>query len=247
MDVNAWQGQSRRRHSWTALAVATAGWMAWAVPLCASAQPEPASPCGSVFNQGAGNGPYDYYTDRKFVAQIEGNHFQPQVEALVGGVSGPIGAELDFVLRSVPNHPKVLLTLIRYGEKLKWVRAPGLRFSYECYFDRALRFRPNDALVRMIYATYLNKLSRTPEALHQLAYAADLAKEDGFAQYNVGLIYFEMRHYDLALIQAHKALALSFPKTALRDSLKSVGKWKEPEPTPGDALPSELGESAPSR
>jgi tetratricopeptide (TPR) repeat protein len=172
-------------------------------------------------------GPYDYQTDRKMVTFIEGNHFQPQVEALVGGVSGPVGAELNFMLLHIPNHPRVLLALVRYGEKQKWVPAPGLQFSYECYFDRAIRFRPDDPMVRMIYATYLNKFSRASEALKQLAYAADVAKEDAFAHYNVGLIYLDMKQYELAAAEARKAEALGFQRPELRERLRAAGKWRE--------------------
>jgi len=92
------------------------------------AQSKEPNACGTIGP--LSEGPYDYRTERTRVAFIEGNHFQPQVEALLGGVSGPIGAELNFMLLYVPNHPRVLLALIRYGEKLKWAPAPGLRFSY---------------------------------------------------------------------------------------------------------------------
>jgi hypothetical protein len=229
--VKTISGVIRASRIWTTCVVAAASAMA-CLPMRASAQTQQASACGALGPPTVSIGPYDYRVDREMVKFIEGNHFQPQVEALVGGVSGYIGSDLDFVLRHVPNDPKVLLTLIRYGEKLKWTPAPGLRFSYECYFDRAIRFRPDDPMVRMIYATYLNKFSRTQEALRQLAYAGDLAKDDGFAQYNVGLIYLEMKRYDLALAQAHKAISLGFAKTALSDGLKSAGKWKDPPSVP---------------
>lgn len=199
------------------------------------AQTEQSNACGPLGPPAVSDGPYDYRVDRGMVQFVERNHFQPQVEALVGGVSGYIGSDLDYMLRHVPNHPRALLTLIRYGEKLKWAPAPGMLFSYECYFDRAIRFRPDDALVRMIYATYLNKFSRTPEALQQLAYAVRLANDDGFAQYNIGLIYLDMKQYELALAQAHKASSLGFGRAALRDGLKSAGKWKEPQSAPEEA------------
>ncbi len=212
----------------TAFAAAAAAYALAFLPTQAVAQDAKASSCGSIGP--LSEGPYDYRTERTRVTYIEGHHFQPQVEALVGGVSGPIGAELNYMLTYVPNHPRVLLALVRYGEKNKWVLAQGLRYSYDCYFDRAIRFRPDDVVVRMIYATYLNKVSRTSEALKQLAYATELAKDDGFAHYNVGMIYMDMKEYRLALAQAHKARLLGFERTELRDRLKAVGKWDEPSP-----------------
>jgi len=219
---------TRAKRLLIAAMAATAAYVAASFPTRALAQTKEANACGAIGP--LSEGPYDYRTERTRVAFIEGNHFQPQVEALVGGVSGPIGAELHYMLIYVPNHPRVLLALIRYGEKLKWVQAPGLKYSYECYFDRAIRFRPDDAIVRMIYATYLNKFSRTSEALSQLAYAAHVANDDGFAHYNVGLIYLDMKRYDLALAEAHKASALGFERPELRDKLKAAGKWQEPVP-----------------
>jgi len=208
--------------------VATAAFATAFFPTHVLAQSKEPNRCGAIGP--LSEGPYDYRTDRQRVTFIEGNHFQPQVEALVGGVSGPIGAELNYMLLYVPNHPRVLLALIRYGQKLKWAPAPGLRYHYECYFDRAIRFRPDDTVVRMIYATYLNKFSRTSEALSQLAYAADVAKDDAFTHYNIGLIYLDMKRYDLALAQAHKASSLGFERPELRDKLKAAGRWKEPMP-----------------
>jgi tetratricopeptide (TPR) repeat protein len=221
------------RRIFTAFGATIAGCVLALLPIRALAQSEQPGACGPIGAPLVTIGPYDYRTERKEVAFIEGNHFQPQVQALIGGVSGTIGAELDFMLRHIPNHHKVLITLIRYGEKLKWVPAPGLRFSYECYFNRAIRFRPDDTSVRLIYATYLNKVSRTSEALDLLADAANAAGDNGFTQYNIGLIYLDMRQYDLARAQAHKARSLGFEKADLQDRLKAAGEWKEPsDPAP---------------
>lgn len=205
------------------------------VPIWTLAQNKQSNVCGSLALRPGESGPFDYRTDRKEVEFIEGNHFQPQVEALVRGVSGTVGDELAFMLAVVPNHHRVLVALVRYGEKLKWAPAYGLRFSYDCYFERAMRFRPNDATVRLIYATYLNKVSRTREALQQLAYAADAAGDNGFTQYNVGLIYAEMKQYDLARAQAHKAWSLGFSRTELREQLMAAGKWHDPPSRPEPA------------
>jgi tetratricopeptide (TPR) repeat protein len=96
-------------------------------------------------------------------------------------------------------------------------------------------FRPDDAVVRMIYSTYLNKQGRAQEANAQLEIATVQAKDNGFTHYNIGLHYFDMKNYDKALAQAHKALALGFTQTALRDELQKVGKWSEPPPAPAPA------------
>lgn len=220
--------------------IAIASWLLALPPASVQAQ----SVCGRIGEGSVTTGPYDYRTDRKEVEFIEGNHFQPQVQALIGGVSGRIGDELNYLLTHVPNDHKALLVLMTYGEKLKWAPAPGLRYSYECYYERALRWRNDDAIAHMIYATYLNKFARTKEALEQLAYASKLPEATGFTQYNIGLIYLDMKQYELALAQAQKAQALGFERAELRDGLKAVGKWRESPQATTNAAASEPAASA---
>jgi len=126
------------------------------------------------------------------------------------------------------------------GEKEKTPQPRGTRYTVECYFERAILFRPDDSIVRMIYSTYLNSKGRAPEANTQLEIATTYAKDSDITHYNIGLHYFDLKNYDKALMQAHKALSLGFTQTALRDQLQSVGKWTEPSdlPTPPDSATS---------
>lgn len=199
--------------------------------------------CGPL----AGNhyGPYDYRSDH-FVAipgdqethgdkrkLVDGAHFTPRVENLIGAQSGgqvgSPGADLNYTLRAFPNHHRALMAVMRYGEKTKSEKPDGLSMVIECYFERAARFKPNDTTVKMLYATYLIKHNRVPEAVGQLERATVLAKDAAFTHYNIGLIYFDMKNYGKALVQAHEAIALGFPRTELRDMLKSVNQWQEPK------------------
>ena len=190
------------------------------------------SACGSLSQMG-GYGPYDYRTDKPKLGIVEGAHFTPAVEALVrGNTSALPGGDLDYTLRAIPNHHRALMAMMRYGEKMKSSQPQGTRYSVECYFDRALRFRPDDTIVRMIYATLLAKYARAPEAIQQLEQATASAGDNAFSHYNIGLIYFDLKQHKKALAQAHKAIALGFVQTALREQLQSVGKWTEP---PGEA------------
>jgi len=75
------------------------------------------------------------------------------------------------------------------------------------------------------------------EADEQLAVAASLAGDNPLTQNNVGLIYFDMKNYEKALIHAHKAYQLGLRMPALPDRLKSVGKWTEPiQDSPSDPI-----------
>ncbi|MEO6923341.1 MAG: hypothetical protein ABI142_05900 [Bryocella sp.] len=119
--------------------------------------------------------------------------------------------------------------MVRAGENANSATPDTLPRSIDCYFERALRFRPDDVVVRMIYAKFLIARHREVEARQQLGVAGEMGRDDGFSQYNIGLIYLVMKDYKQALVQAHKARRLGFLGTALEDQLKSAGKWKEPE------------------
>ena len=200
------------------------------------------SGCGSLDNA---YGPYDYRTDREKLPIVLGAHFTPEVEALVRGTTSTRpGGDIDYTLRAIPNDPRALIAMMRLGEKEKTPQPSGSRYSVECWFDRAVRFRPDDIIVRMVYSTYLNKQGRVADGNKQLAIAATYAKDDAFAHYNIGLHYFDLKNYGQALAEAHKAIALGFSQTALRDKLKSVGKWTEPTGTA--AAPAADAASAPA-
>ncbi len=184
-----------------------------------------AAGCGDLKN---GYGPFDYRTDRAQLPVVEEHHFTPEIEALIRGNTGSIGGDLNYTLRAFPNHPRALLAMMRLGEKFKTPEPYGSHYSIECWFDRAVRFRPDDVIVRMIYSTYLSKQGRIADANKELEIATTYAKDNAFTHYNIGLHYFDLKNYDKALVEAHKSIALGFPGTALRDRLQSVGKWTEP-------------------
>lgn len=185
------------------------------------------------------DGPYDYRIGHYRIKQIEGNHLSPEVVNLGrGGQTGSVGADLDFVLRYIPNHHVALFSMRRLGEKEKRSTPTGAKYSVECYFKRALMFRGDDGVVRTIYASYLYKAGNKTEALNQLNQAIQLGEDSPNANYNIGLIYFDLKEYDKALSFAHRAYGSGFPLPGLRDKLKKAGKWREPvaQSDSGDAM-----------
>lgn len=204
--------------------------LACAWPVCpASAQTAP-SACGNPFVNGYG--PYDYRTansDQKHL--VESYHFTPNVEALVRGQTGVfVGGDIDYTLRVFPNHHRALIAMMKLGEKLKLPQAPGTPFTVECYFERAIAFRPDDGIARMIYAKYLSSSGRKEDAARQLEIAAAAATDSGFTHYNIGLIYLEMGETDKALAAAQKAQQLGFMRDELKGRLVAAGKWVDPPP-----------------
>lgn len=187
-------------------------------------------------------GPFDYRTNRgETLDVVERHHFTPEVEALIRGKSTiHIGSDLSYTLGTFPNHHRALISMMRLGEKLKTPRPPHTAYSVECYFERALRFRPDDLVARMLYATFLHENNRKPEALRQLEQVEKAADATPLTHYNVGLIYFDMAEYEKALTQAHKARSLGLPRNDLREKLVQVGKWIEPaSPAPSNLTPNQ--------
>ena len=186
--------------------------------------------CGSL-NPPGQYGPFDFRTIPDDVRhRVEDYHFTPDVETLrKGNTATLVGADLDYTLRAIPNNPRALLSVSRYAKKMKMDRAQGLRFTAECYFERAIRFVPNDPMPRVLYASYLQDRKRTAEARTQLDEAEKVRGEQSNADfdYNLGLLYFEVGAYDRSLVAAKRAYALGAPLPALKSKLKAAGKWQE--------------------
>ena len=184
--------------------------------------------CGPVPTPGH-YGPYDYRTQRGSLAIVEKHHFTPIVEAGAGSVTGDMMLDIGYTLKSSPNHHRALLTLVNLGAKTKSLQPGALEYSIECWFDRALRYRPDDNIVRMIFAQYLVQIGRAPDAKQQLTFATSAAGDNPLTHHNIGLVYFEMGDFDMALVQAHEARKLGFERSRLESLLVQKGKWQEPK------------------
>jgi tetratricopeptide (TPR) repeat protein len=181
--------------------------------------------CGALTNP---VGPLDYYakdTDTlRLLANVEANHFNDEVRTLRGGQTsaGPMG-DLDYVLRAIPNHPEALSAVARYQAQ----GGPKGRFrTAECYFDRAIRFKPNDPTVRMLYGIYLARADQTTRALEQYEAALAISPDYAEAHYNMGLLLVKLGRLDEARAHAEKAYRAGYPLEGLRNQLIRLNAWK---------------------
>ena len=170
----------------------------------------------------------DYRTSSKQALHIvESYHFTPEVEALIRGKSSmDIATDLSYTLVAFPNHHRALMSMMLFGQKLKTPQPPKAQFSVECYFKRALRFRPDDTTARMMYASFLSSQARATEASHELAQVGKVAGNNAFTYYNLGQIYFDLKDYEKALENAHKAYGYGLTLTGLQDRLTRAGHWR---------------------
>lgn len=197
----------------------------WAAPVC-----------GNLNNA---YGPFDYASPegRKKLGIVDSNHFTAEVESLIRGKSGYLWSDLDYTLRAFPNHHRALHAFARYERRERAksrqnnkpyrppVSASGFPATAECYFDRAIRWRPNDPAVRLIYGIHLHLTGKLQQALEQYKLSEKIQPNVADLQYNLGLLYFDLKQYALAKQHARKAYQLGYPLPGLRKKLASVGQW----------------------
>lgn len=176
-----------------------------------------------------GYGPFDY-TDPKNASEhlflVEKAHFTPEVQQLIKGHSGRLPEDLDYTLRAFPNHHRALYAVSRYAMQK---RMEPLITPAECYFQRALVFKPDDAVTHMLFGIYLQRKHKYEMALKQYKESERIDPHSAETHYNTGLLYFAMKRYDDSLAEAKQAYAKGFPLPGLKNMLQNVGKWEKPK------------------
>lgn len=204
--------------------------------------PAPAG-CGQPYNV---YGPFDYRTASHHQKHmVEHAHFTRGVETLSRGATGPFGHDIGYTLAVFPNHPRAIHSMERLAEKLKADPPPRADMTIECYYARGMSFAPDDLVFRMLYVSFLTRNNRLDDARRFLEFVVERAGDNPLTHFNAGLLYFDMKDYDKALAQAHRAMDMGVQRIELRDRLTSVGRWKDPAPAaPADAA--SAAASAPS-
>ena len=172
--------------------------------------------------------PWDYRKVKQFYALVENAHFTPQVESLTRGQSGHLPApDIDYTLGKFPNHPRALLAATRLSERDQLNARNRLPRPVECYYEMALRFAPDDAVVRLLYARFLAARARKPEAITQVEEALRQSDGNPLTERNAGLVYIEMKEFQRARELAY-VLQRSYPnEDVLRKALVGANEWRE--------------------
>lgn len=172
-------------------------------------------------------GDYTNPEHRERLAVVERFHFTPQVERLERGESGHIGGDIGYTLDHFANHHRALAAISRLALREKSSQPKGSKYTVECYFSRAIRFRPDDARVRAIFGGYLLALGQLDAALLQMEEAARLEPQNATNQYNLGLLYLRKHDYGKAREAARLAYEQGFPLPGLKNKLLAAGQWRE--------------------
>lgn len=200
--------------------------------LHATAQPRRPAPapagCGESRNT---YGPFDYRTaNAQQRGIVETAHFTRGVETLTKGATGPFGGDIGYTLAVFPNHHRAISAMQRLAEKEKADPPNAAEMSVECYYARGMDFAPDDLVFRMLFVNWLIRRNRLDDAHKFLDYVVSQAGDSPLTQFNAGMLYFDMKDYDKALVQAHRAISMGVNRNELRDRLNSVSRWQEPDP-----------------
>jgi hypothetical protein len=193
------------------------------------------SECGEL--EHGGYGPWDYTDPTHFrdkLPVVEQAHFTPEVENLqghkkCGGDGCQLTGDIEYTLQSFPNHHRALFSMAQYHIRGMNKTGKPMVYTAECFFDRAMRFKPNDGSVYMIYGYYLSKIGRSDDALQEYEKAVRLMPNSAEAHYNLGLLYTDAGDYPRAREHAHRAYELGFPLPGLRRKLDRNGEWIAPD------------------
>jgi len=178
--------------------------------------------CGPLEN---GYGPFDYRKERTGKLPIvDGAHFTPEVETLVRGHTARLpGGDIDYTLRAAPNHHRALAAMARLTERGDGIQPQNMRYSADCWFQRGIRFAPDDAVVRLLYAQHLMRVKRLGDAGAQLQTLEALQPPEGLTWINLALLYAELGRWQDAQRTAERARELGFEREALNARLNAAG------------------------
>lgn len=186
-------------------------------------------------NNGEGVGPYNYQDPKdSYKTQVVlNNHFTSNVERLISGKTTRIEGDLDFALRHLPNHPRVLISMSRFYLQLKQ-KQKNINFleafanknnlyTPDCYFKRAIYFQPNSVTSTILYAIDLHKNKRFSEAETFYLKAKKLDPKNPEIDYNTGLLYADLKNWEKATSYAQKAYRANYPLSGLKNKLAKQG------------------------
>lgn len=184
------------------------------------------------------HGPFDYNKASSAERNlVEGPHFNQHYHAYRLGnskfqkksdhiIETP-AAGFGYTLWSFPNHPLALAAMEDIALKNKTDTPPGSQLRIHCYFQRAVRFTPEDPLVRALYGYYHARRNQKEAAMAQLERAESLTDEIVDVYVYAAFAYFELKEFEKSLNAAKQAYQLGYQLPGLRNKLERAGKWRD--------------------
>jgi tetratricopeptide (TPR) repeat protein len=124
---------------------------------------------------------------------------------------------------SFPNHYPALQVLV----KLYLAKKSALPLPPECWFYRAIVFRPKDATTYQAFGVYMQRRGRLKDAVNLYKQSLALHPNNPEVHYDLGLALAKLGRYAEARSQAQLAYAGGYPLPGLRNILKRAGHWSD--------------------
>jgi tetratricopeptide (TPR) repeat protein len=163
------------------------------------------------------------------IKRVENVHFNSEMKKLnlkLYSIERLVG-EINYTLGALPNNPGALLAMSRL-ETMAGGKLPA-KLSADCFFDRAIRFRPKDKAVRMVHGMHLHRHGKLKEALAEYELAESLGNTSANLYYNLGLLHADMKNWDKAYEYGVKSQGAGLMLPGLRGKLQKAGR---PLPAP---------------
>ena len=198
--------------------------------------------------KGQGHGPYDYIevmtTNNNYLKEaarlweVNKIHYGKaerilKKEGITFKNISQIIREYDYTLRAFPNHTRALYSLVKFELKRRSMNNKREFSLYhtdypppECYFQRAIKYRPKQSSLYALYGLYLHRIKEYKKAKIEYQKALKLNPDYTEVHYNLGLLLVQLKEYDEALKHAKKAYAKKYPLQGLKSKLKKAGVWK---------------------
>jgi tetratricopeptide (TPR) repeat protein len=184
--------------------------------------------CASAPGAMAQSGGRDYYNpgtgtdDRAIFEQVHSYHLQPGIEKMTKGTTDRGYGDFLFILQGFPNSPQALNLM----SELCVNKMKSAKCDADPFFERAVAINPKIATTYVLYGIHLQRKGKHTEAIEKFNQALALQPNSVNAHYNMGLIYVDLKQYELANRHAQVAYALGAQLPGLHDKLVKVGKWQ---------------------
>lgn len=139
---------------------------------------------------------------------------------------------LDYTLRHFPNHHGSIYFVSQLQRKLGGTLPRKAYFqigtwhrSVDCYVERAIAFAPDDPGIYLVYGTHLHRINDMKKALEMYKKSESLDPDSVELLYNMGLLYFDLKDYDLSKKYAARAYELGYKLPGLKNKLMKINKW----------------------
>lgn len=226
-----------------------------AVPMTA-AQAQIEMECAGLDSSG-GVGPWDYSDPANHrpsgdapkgrAKLVENVHFKPAMRDLNTKKYSParLSGEFRYTLGIFPNHYVALNSLSKLEKHYGGRPAEGykesapLKLFADCYFQRAMLFKPDDARVHVVHGIHLHDRGRFSEAIKAYETAESLGEASIMFAYNFGLVLADAKQYDRALEYAQRAYGGGYPLPGLARKLEAAG-YRIAVPAPARAAPTQV-------